>query len=358
MFLEPIKYNEQIEKKIANKISSFLFDNLFKGIEDIINTSNKVYNARTTLLQEEIIKGNIYYQNGAFYSKRDRFSNAVAKELEKIGAKYSKWRKAYVISQDKLGMELLWAIDTEKARTEATVSAIVEFLTLKQVELPKLTDEIIFGELVNQMFLDLQKRLYDNAKKKKIALVSPMLDDFRLQEIHKNYVDNLHFWIKNFAETETVKMRETILQMVLDGKSTKTIANYIQQRYGINKRKALFLARNENAIATTSYLKAKYISEGFKYFRWHDSHDERVRELHRELGKKENNKYGINGTNIFAFDNPPVIYQQIKNGEIVREDRGLPAETYNCRCTMSVYVDKDLYNRLHDLYIQRQKAII
>lgn len=347
MFLEPIKYNEKIEKEITQKITDFFYINLFKGIEDIINTSNKVYNARTTLLQEEIIKGNIYYQAGAFYSKRGKFSNAVALELEKIGAKYSKHRKAYVIAQNKLDMQLLWAIDTEKARTEATVNAIVEFLSVRYVEMPKLSDDIVFGEIVNQMFLDLQKRLYNNAKKHKIELVSPMLDDFRLQEIHKNYVDNLHFWVKNFTETEIVKMRETLLQMVIDGKSVNSIAEYIQKRYGVNKRKALFLARNENAIATTSYLKAKYISEGFKYYRWHSSNDERVRPLHKELAKKENNQYGINGTNIFAFDNPPVIDE--RTGQ-----RGLPAETYNCRCVMSPYVDKDLFNRLNELYRQKQ----
>ena len=354
MFLKPIDYNKQIEKKIADIISSFLFDNLFKGMFDIIEVSNRVYNAKTTLLQEEIIKGNIYYQDGAFYSKRNRFSNAVAKEFEKIGAKYSKWRKAYVIAQSKLDTQILWAIQTEKARTDATVKALVEFLSIKYAELPKLSEELIFGEVVNQMFLDLQKKLFNNAKKYKIELVTPMLDDFRLSEIHKNYVDNLHFWIKNFSETETVKMRETLLQMVLDGKSVDSIANYIQQRYGVNKRKALFLARNENAIATTSYLKAQYIQNGFKYFKWHSSQDERVRPLHQELAKTKDNKYGINGTNVFAFDNPPVIYQQIKDGQVVKEDRGLPAETYNCRCVMSPYIDEDIYKRLHERYKQKQ----
>ena len=180
----------------------------------------------------------------------------------------------------------------------------------------------------------------------------------KLQEIYKNYVDNLDFWIKSFSEQETVKMRETILQMVLDGKTTRTIAEYIQKRYGVHKRKALFLARNENAIATTSYLKSKYQAEGFKYFRWHDSHDERVRVLHRELGAKENNKFGINGTNIFAFDDPPIIYEQKKDGVVIRQDRGLPGETYNCRCVMSAYVDAQLYERMHDLYLQRQKTMV
>lgn len=359
MFLEPIKYNEKIEKQIANKISDFFYGNLFKGLFDIINTSNRVFNAKTTLLQEAILKGDIYYQDGAFYSKRNKFSLAISKELEQIGAKYSKWRKAYVISELKLNTEVLWAIQTEKARTDATVQALVEFLSVKYTELPKQSDEIFFGELVNKMFLDLQDRLYANAKKHKIEFITPKLDDFQLQEIYKNYVDNLDFWIKSFSEQETIKMRETILQMVLDGKTTQSIADYIQKRYNIvDKHKALFLARNENAIATASYLKAKYQAEGFKYFRWHDSHDERVRTLHRELGAKVKNKYGINGTNIFAFDDPPIIYEQKKDGIVIRQDRGLPGETYNCRCVMSVYVDKELYKRKHDLYLQRQKTMV
>lgn len=351
MFLQPIHYNKQIENKIAKKISDFFYTELFKPMFDIIKLSNKVYNAQTDEIQSAIIQGKIYFQNNAFYSKTGRFSNKLAKELESIGAKYSKYRKAYLLDKNKLNANILWAIDTEKARTQTTVNALVEFLMMRTGELPKLADNIVFGDIVNAMFLDLQKRLFADAKKHKIALITPKLDDFRLQEIHKNYVDNLHFWIKNFSETETVKMREELLQLVLDGKSTKTIAEYIQKRYEVDKRKALFLARNENAIATSSYLIAQYKSNGFKYYRWHDSHDERVRELHRELGKKENNKYGINGSNIFEFENPPIIDE--RTGQ-----RGNPAETYNCRCTMSPYVDKDLFNRLHELYLQREKQTI
>ena len=343
MFLPPIKYNERIEKQIADKINKFFYDELFKPMFDIIKVSNKVYNAQTNEIQNAILKGVIYYQDNAFYSRTGRFSNKIARDLESIGARYSKYRKAYVLNNAKLNANILWAVDTEQARSQATVKALAEFLLTRVGELPKQTENLVFGDIINLMFLDLQKKLYADAKKHKIALISPKLDDFRLQEIHKNYVDNLHFWIKNFAETEVPKMREELLQLVLDGKSTKTIADYIQKRYGVNKRKALFLARNENAIATSSYLIAQYKSNGFKYYRWHSSNDERVRPLHRELAKKENNKYGINGSNIFEFDNPPVIDE--RTGQ-----RGNPAETYNCRCTMSPYIDKELFNRLHELY--------
>ena len=100
---------------------------------------------------------------------------------------------------------------------------------------------------------------------------------------------------------------------------------------------------------------AKYKAEGFRYYRWHSSNDEKVRKLHRELAEKENNKHGINGTNIFDFENPPVIYEQEKDGKIIRQDRGNPGQTYNCRCVASPYIDKDLFKRRHEMYKQMEK---
>ena len=102
MFLTPIDYNKQIENKIASRISEWIYDNIFAGIFDILKISNRVYNANTDIIQNAIIQGKIYYQNGAFYSYTKRFNNEIARELENIGAKYSKYRKAYVISENKL----------------------------------------------------------------------------------------------------------------------------------------------------------------------------------------------------------------------------------------------------------------
>ena len=149
MFLTPIDYNKRIEKQISDKISKFFYDELFKPMFDIIKLSNKVYNAQTDEIQSAIIQGKIYFQNNAFYSKTGRFSNKLAKELESIGAKYSKYRKAYLLDKNKLHANILWAIDTEKARTQTTVNALVEFLMMRTGELPKLADNLVFGDIVN-----------------------------------------------------------------------------------------------------------------------------------------------------------------------------------------------------------------
>lgn len=180
--------------------------------------------------------------------------------------------------------------------------------------------------------LNLQERVYKNAKAKKIELISPKLTDFRANEIAKRYTNNLNYWIKDWVPQDIIKMREVVGQMAIEGKSSKAIADYISQRFGIEQRHAKFLARNESAIATTSYLQAKYKEEGFTHFKWGASMDERTRELHREL----------NGQ-IFKFSEPPIIDK--RTGQ-----RGLPGETYNCRCVIIPVIDKNFLERRRAMF--------
>jgi SPP1 gp7 family putative phage head morphogenesis protein len=56
---------------------------------------------------------------------------------------------------------------------------------------------------------------------------------------------------------------------------------------------------------------------GFTHFRWNAIMDAKVREEHAHL----------NGT-IWAFDDPPEIDEHT-------HQKGLPGETYNCRCGMT-----------------------
>lgn len=324
MQLKPIGYKKEYERVIANKIIIWLWANVYKECFAIMR-SNTVENASDKLLNA-IRTGLIYYRDGAFYSSRTRFSNEIAKELETLGAKYSKYRKAYVMANPPI--EILWAIDTAKAVTAQKVATIQAFLTYQLGRLGDLEKKLIFDEAVNQIMLDLQKRVYANAKKQKIELITPKLTEFRQNEIAKRYTENLDFWIKNWTSENIIKMREVVGQMSIEGKSRKDIENYIVKEFGIAQRHAKFLARNESAIATTSYLQAKYKDEGFTNFKWVTNLDGRERPLHKELNGK-----------IFSFDNPPIIDE--RTGQ-----RGLPAETYNCRCLMSPVINKEfLENR-------------
>ena len=331
MQLKPIKYKLEYEKLIAKEIIKWFYKSFFKGCFEILE-NNQVENAQD-VLRQAITSGLIFYQDGAFYSTKGRFSNAIAKELEAIGARYSKYRKAYLIDPKTLDIELLWAIQTTKAKTSATAVAIQAYLANQLGKLSELQKDFIINTVVEQIMFDLQKRVYKSFEEKKIITISPKLNDFRANEIAKNYTENLNFWIKDWAQEEIIKMREVVGQMAIDGKSKKDIADYIQTQYKVRTRnKAEFLARNETAIATSSYLTAKYQDEGFTHFQWKTNLDGRERLLHKELNGK-----------IFAFNDPPVIHIDKKTG---KEQRGLPSQTYNCRCLMIPVFNKEfLENR-------------
>lgn len=336
MELKPIKYKRAYEKLIAEKISNWIWDTFYKGCFEILK-SETVYND-ADVIRAALEQGLIYYQEGAFYSKTGRFKNAIAKELEALGARYSKYRKAYMLDKSKLPTEILWAIDTFKAKTAEKVALIQAYLTSQLGNISEEVKKLVFNTAVEEIMLDLQERVYKNAAEKKIELITPKLTDFRANEIAKNYTNNLNFWVKNWTEAEDFnnvtipKMREVIGQMAIDGKSIKDIEAYLLQSFTKSVKHAKFLARNETAIATTSYLEAKYKEEGITEFKWHTNLDGRERPLHKELHNQ-----------VFRFDNPPIIDE--RTGE-----KGLPGETYNCRCAMSPVINKEFWENRRKLY--------
>jgi len=330
MELKPIKYKRAYENIVANKIIVWLWANIFKECFTILK-SNTIYND-DSVIREALQNGTIYYQDNAFYSKSGRFSNKVASELEKIGAKYSKHRKAYLIDKSKLPMNIVWAIDTLKAQTAQKVLALQAFLTHQLGTLTREEKRLVFDSVVEQIMQDLQDRVYKNAKAKKVELITPKLTEFRKNVIAQKYTENLEFWIKNWTGEEIVKMRDVVGQMVNEGKSLITIREYIAKEFGISQRHAKFLARNESAIATSSYLQAKYMEEGFTHYKWITNLDGRERPLHRQL----------NG-HVFRFDDPPIIDD--RTGQ-----KGNPAETYNCRCTFTPVINKEWLENRRKLY--------
>lgn len=330
MELKPIKYKRAYEKIIADKIINWLWETFFKECFEILK-SNTVYND-SDIIRNALEQGLIYYQDGAFYSNTGRFRNELAKELENIGAKYSKYRKAYLLEKSKIPVEILGAIDTIKATTAEKVTILQGYLSYQLNNISESVKKISFKTAVEAIMQDLQERVYKNAAEKKIELITPKLTDFRANEIAKNYTNNLDFWIKNWTPERITKMRTVVGQMSIDGKSINAIADYIQHEFGISARHAKFLARNESAMATTSYLEAKYKEEGMTEFKWHTNIDGRERPLHKELHGQ-----------VFRFDNPPIIDE--RTGQ-----KGLPAQTYNCRCTMSPVINKEFWENRRKLY--------
>lgn len=307
--IEPSKYfDDKIAKQIINWEWLWYYKPMLDALRPVaVNNDNNV-------IFEAIKSGTLYYQNGAFYSKSGRFSNRIALELEKIGARYSKYGRCYRIIETKLPTNIAWIIETTKAKVFSDVITIKKILDFSIGSLNEIIKHLKVADVVEAMFQDLQDRTYKMFQQNKIQTIAPKMTDFRAKEMAENYTDSLEYYIKDWQQQEIVKMREVVGQMAIDGESRVTIANYIESQFKVSQRKAKFLARNESSIAVAGYLKAKYEEEGFEEFKWITNIDGRERELHKELNGK-----------IFRFDDPPIIDE--RTGQ-----RGLPGETYNCRC--------------------------
>lgn len=313
MTFKPIRPNVNIDNKIAQKIIEWEWKWYYKPILDILKP-NTVINDNEALFNA-IKSGAIYYQNGGFYSKTGRFSNTIAKELEFIGARYSKYGRCYRIAQNKIPDKILWIIETTNAKTYSSVLAAKQVMDNFIGNIEELVQNIKLTDLAEGIILDVEKRAYQNFKANKIETITPKMSDSIARQFAENYTDTIRFDIKNRLPEEVVKMREVVGQMAIDGESRITIRQYIEKKFNVSQKKAKFLARNESSIAVTEYLSAKYQSEGSEEFIWVANLDERVRDEHKKL----------NGTK-HRYDNPPIIDERTGT-------KGMPGEFYNCRCT-------------------------
>lgn len=412
---KPVRINEYFLKQIAAGLKKEIYDSMFKPIFEILGNIT-VFNDKKTLTNA-INSGRIYYENGAFRSSKP-FSNAVADELEKLGAKYR--NGAYYIERAMLPVEIENTLSLVAVREAAKVAALnglllrladtlgqdtavklfiekaaermfkklqtdlEESTSIKQVpvidvsvDIPEIdiTDNIFEGIDDLHPFDDSYDRATGKKNKKgkgkggnnppkdnkgveetpkpkppKISLDDVVIDK-RAKKIAQDYTYNMDYWVKNWKAKEIVKMRRDVLDMVQKGARTETIKKYFQSRWGIAERKAEFLARNESGIASSVIKAAHYQDMGCTHFMWLKSTSREKRPLHLEYAKETDNQYGIGGTNIFSFADPPII-EQIKTGESYipkpNGQKGLPQQTYNCSCNL-VGVKNLQY------YINRQK---
>lgn len=348
---KPVQINEYFLKQIAAGLKKEIYDTLFKQIFAVLN-DNSILNDKNTLINA-IRSGRIYYENGAFKSSKP-FSNAVAYELEKLGAKYR--NGAYYIARAQLPLEIENTLALVAAREAAKVAALNSLLARLAQTVGELTNVRAFiSKAAEYLFTKLQNDLIRTTQEGKVPIIELVRTKQQAQQVTKDYIDNMDYWVKNWKSQEISKMRADIAEMVKNGARTETIKKYFMNRWGIAERKAEFLARNESGIAGSVIKATHYQDMGCTHFMWLRSTSIEKRPLHLEYAKETGNQYGINGTNIFSFSDPPVI-EQVKVGEGKNASyvpkaggqKGLPGQTYNCSCNL-VGIKNPQY------YINRQK---
>lgn len=320
------KYFDIIRKKLLK----YLRDMLYQPIYDIAGEKIKAVNE---LSDEEVIiealkKGKIYY-DGEGFTAQEKFGNKVSKILEKWGAKYNKYKKAYILERFEIPDAVHVAIAQAKIEQEEKARAIDEFLNNFQANIDDFIRQMIFDDEVITILDDAGNELKKNVKK--VAVIEVELSESQKEEIATNYTNNMQFYIKNWAEEKIPEMREKVRRLVLDGARPTAIEELLQKEYKIGADKAKFLAQNETSIVLSEIKKVQYQEMGSIGFIWNTILDTRERPQHRELNGK-----------FFRWNDLPVIDE--------KGTKGLPGQTYNC-LTGDMQITSPF---LHDRIFKRQ----
>lgn len=120
--------------------------------------------------------------------------------------------------------------------------------------------------------------------------------------------------IKSIPQQFLGQVEQSVMRSVQTGRDLGTLAKELQEHYGVTRRRAAFIARSQNALATTSMTRARQIEVGITEALWqHSSAGKTQRKTHvANSGKKYTIADGW-------FD--PAVGKNIWPGE-------LP----NCRC--------------------------
>ena len=125
---------------------------------------------------------------------------------------------------------------------------------------------------------------------------------------------------QHFSDIEGMVMRS-----VTAGRDLKMLNDDLQKRFGITKRRAALISRDQNNKATSSITRVRYAECGIKYATWlHSAGGKEPRHDHvKASGKEYDIATGV-FTDGFVLDDGPCIF---------------PGELINCRCTMRPVIE-------------------
>lgn len=105
-----------------------------------------------------------------------------------------------------------------------------------------------------------------------------------------------------------------------EGRHVKALQAEFEGAFDVSASRARLWARDQTLKLHGQLTQERSLQVGIERYFWTDSNDERVREVHGELGERSD------GGETFAYRKPPIFARN-------PERRGNPGEDYQCRCT-------------------------
>lgn len=159
----------------------------------------------------------------------------------------------------------------------------------------------------------------------KATLGIDIREDYYLGDFYKEkleeWVDYNISLIKTIPEESLDKMRDIVYDGFTKGKTTTSMIKEMQRAYGISRRRAELIARDQTAKLNGQIQRAQQQDAGITHYIWYTTGDNRVRRSHAALNGQK-----------FSWEDPP----DVGNGRKCH-----PGEDYQCRCIGRPVFDKD-----------------
>jgi SPP1 gp7 family putative phage head morphogenesis protein len=185
------------------------------------------------------------------------------------------------------------------------------FRTLKNTQNPRAILERLFGQVDREQAQALREQLPT------VPIAAVVSNGARLKE---QWVARNTDLIR--AEAPVRRAVERVLSQPLDeGVRVEEIRKQLQERLGIEKRRAQLIARDQTLKLAGQLAEARQTQAGIRRYVWTTSADERVRPDHADLDGRT-----------FEWAEPPIVDKRTGR-------RGHPGEDFQCRCTADPVLD-------------------
>lgn len=304
----PLSYVREAEDTVSRYVADKVFDGIFKVIRKYFPKEKLRLENSSKRLIDKLRSGAIVYRYNIF---RGDIDEATAQELRRLGAKYRRTVRGYVLEASELPKDLQDAVAYYAKRFEDMRREIMD-------EIESIDPDLISSTIPNDRVIRpvLEKGQSQLEKSLATIRVEPDLSPAMVETIKEEWSENTKRYIKDFLSDEVESLRQMVGENAWEGKRHSEVVSELISEFGVTKRRAEFIARQETHLAMTALKKAGLQRANLPYYRWEcvvGSPKHPVRPMHKALEGQ-----------VFSWDDPPIT---APNG-----DRNHPGQDYNCRC--------------------------
>lgn len=275
--------------------------------------SLKLANAAADPLRAALASGRVQFADGVFSG---RFSAAISRSLEALGASFDKRAGTYRLKDVPGWIRAEASVYQSKARAahervrkalEKASRDLVSFVDSNEVNAAPAVDSVVsnFKEVA------------------KVIGVEPEINQASRERLERDYSENMKLWIRKFSEESIKDLRVAVEDNAEAGYRFDRLVQMIEQRWGVARSKAEFLARQETSLFMSKFRRERFSEAGVLRYRWSSSHDTRVRPAPGTHGAGNHRK----------LDGRIFEYAKKAPAEFMSSGKPCnPGEDFNCRC--------------------------